>query len=350
MKPIFNKLLVSAIVTSSLVATSFNTNAKNEIDAEHFEHVKRDIKLMSTILKTSLKDKMGRYSGRIKGRYLANQGLVFELGAVDGFVAPNVFHGDEDNEFITERTFTIAPVLPPMPPKPFKASGSEENSLEQEIEESVEIMMETENTEHIIEMTHHDLDEIEYEIHRATVFADSTGHLSPQLEREMREKKKVLRSKQREFSKKSNKLERQIRQLEREIRDAEMVSEMNDKDASKEVKALESEMQTLNKKLATINAEMKSYHQEVKKLADKAKQELAKKREKVAKDMESTIGEVVCDFSGGLKSLKKDKYLSFFINNSSQRYYVFNQNDIKKCNDGKIDYKTLINRAVQYRL
>ncbi|GAB3001051.1 hypothetical protein [Psychrosphaera aestuarii] len=343
MKSKLNSAIV-AMILSGFTLASLSVSAKNELPEQHLNNVKRDIKVMSTILQTTLKDKLGRNSGQVSASYLAHQGMLFEISANNRFAAPNIFISKNGNVFSSNSDSAF---VPPPPPKPGTPSTSK---LERDLEELVEIRMETENTEHFFEMSHSDIEDIEFEIHKATMLAESLGGDNIKARKEMREAKNELRKKQRELSKQASKLERKARQVEREIRDAELVSDINNGESDQQIKKLEAEMQGLKTQLKNINNEMVKHQKTVREAAQKAKEQVRKQQQELAKTYAFTISELVCDFGSGLKSLKEDKFMTFYVNDASQLYYVFKQDDIEKCNKGKINYRALLDSAVKYSL
>lgn len=343
MKGKLNSAIV-AMILSGLALGSFDIAAKNELSEQHLDNVKRDIKLMSTILETTLKDKVGQHVGDVKASYLAHQGMLFEINNHSRFSMPKIFVSRNGDVFSTNGDSSFIPPPPPKPGTPPKPK------VEKELEELVEIRMATENTEHYFEMSQHDIEDIEFEIHKATMIANSLGENSSDVHREMRKAKDELRQKQRELSIQANKIERKARQVEREIRDAELVSDINNGQSDKQIAKLEAQMQDLQKELKVINDEISQHQKKVKKAAKNAKELAIKKQQELTKLYAFAISEMVCDFGMGLKSLKEDKYMTFYVNDASKLYYVFRQNDIEKCNKGKINYRALLDSALKYSL
>ncbi|MDA8621671.1 hypothetical protein N9L48_03395 [Psychrosphaera sp.] len=344
MKKVIKQKLLPIFAAMSALALSTSVNAKGELSEQHLDNVKRDIKLMSTILKTSLSDKLGRHSGQVSASYLAHQGMLFEISANNRFAAPNIFISKNGDVFSSNGDSSF---VPPPPPKPGTPTTSK---LERDLEELVEIRMETENTEHLFEMSHSDIEDIEFEIHKATMLAESLSGDNIKARKEMREAKNELRKKQRELSKQASKLERKARQVEREMRDAELVSDINNGESNKQIKKLEAEMLGLKKQLKSVNNEMAKHQKAVKEAAQKAKEQVRKQQQELAKTYAFTISELVCDFGSGLKSLKNNKFMTFYVNDASQLYYVFKQEDIEQCNKGKINYRNLLDKAVKYSI
>ncbi|MDB2374438.1 hypothetical protein N9W11_07740 [Psychrosphaera haliotis] len=344
MKKVIKQKLLPIVAALSTLMIAASANAKGELSDQHLDNVKRDIKMMSTILKTSLSDKLGKNAGSVSASYLAHQGMLFEINASRRFSAPNVFVSHDGTVFSSDSDSSFIPPPPPKPGAPAKPG------VERELEELVEIRMETENTEHYFELSHHDIEDLEFEIHKATTIAESFGGKNIEAQREMRAAKNELRKKQRELSKQASKLERKARQVEREIRDAELVSDINNGGSDKQVMKLEAEMQELQKQLKTVNSEMVKHQKTVRKAAEKVKAEVIKKQQELAKKYAFAISEVVCDFGSGLRSLKDDKYMTFYVNDASKLYYVFKQKDIESCNKGKINYRSLLDKAVKYSI
>lgn len=341
----FSTLAVTVMSLLAFVAVDAKANDKDISD--QIGQAKKDIKIMSSILKTSLNEQLGRHSSRVEGSYLANQGLFFELSS-SGHIAPRVFISRNGEHFSSDPS---APVPPP-PPLPNAVSESDiEEGLElaQSITEAiVEMEYATEENEEFLTMSRHELHDIEREIHRATMIAEAVSGVTSKEQREAREKQRELRKKHHELARKAARVEREVRRVEREIRDAELASELGDDKSKAKLSSLETVMKDLSKKLKDINKDMVQYKVEVKKVSDKARKEAQDKQRELVKSYANVIADVTCNFAGGLRSLKDDEHVTYHVNGFANQYFVFKYKDIEKCSAGKMNAKQLLSKATIY--
>ena len=380
-------LLVFSVLS---MATLPACAALDNVNESKISEVNRDIKIMSNILKTTLSDKVGHGNNKVKGRYLANQGLMFEISTNDHHFSPRIF-GDTRVSF--------APVMPPMPPMPpmpnvekrvvvvdqdgnvtrdtimgpenersgvkkvkkiKSVDGNSDNVFEYEfdvdeiedtIEDAMEIRVAAEGTERVIRVSGDGVNEFEYLIDTHDILDSAMPNSSSKEKAELRRKHMELRKKQHQLERHASKIERKSRELERQIRDAELAQELGaNAEKSEKMKSLEQEMYKLSEQLKAVNKELGQHREIVAKQVKEAKKSAQERQRKLTKQYAMTISEVVCDFAGGLRSTKTDQFMTFFVNDASQMYYVFSNKDIQKCQDGKINYKELLSKATTYSL
>lgn len=148
--------------------------------------------------------------------------------------------------------------------------------------------------------------------------------------------------------------ERELRQLEFEAKNAakETANRLKEKikQQEKEILAYKSKGSELSELAAKVEKEYKATVEKQK----QAKQEIFKQF--LAK-FETSIGESMCRFGGGLRQLPKDENISFVLKDFEQgdskgrrsdRIYVFPKSDIDACNRDKIDVNELLTKARVY--
>ena len=310
---------------------------------------KRDIKIMSSILQTSIAERLGSNRGRVTGSFLANQGLYFELSINNGF-APRVFVNRDGSVFSSNPNVPIPPP-PPKPVMPVKPSLESDLSVyEQDVESLVEMELVNENSNLIIEMSRDELQDIERELHKATLLSNAVSGITAQEKREMREKQLTLRKKHHDLAKKASRTERELRAVERQIRDAELAANLGSDKKEAVLASLKDDMSELTKKVKLIQKDMSVYRIEAQTLTSNAKTKLNEKLTLMIKQYADVISEATCDFGGGLKSVEQGEHVTFYVNGLTNQYYVFKQEDIASCAAGRINAKTLLSKATIYSL
>lgn len=338
-KMIKNKFI--GLVALSLTATSTATTANtNEIESK-VSAAKKDIRIMSSILETSLQEVLGSRSNHVKGSFLAGQGLYFELRATNH--APAVFRS-VNNHIIGEFSEVPAPPIPPTPVLAEKIKHAEEI-----VEAIVEMEFVTEDNQLFIEMSRDELQELEREMQKATVLSRTTRGMSEKEQREIREKQRDLRKKHHELATKANRVEREVRAVERKIRDAELTRELGDEKSEKRIIALQGAMKDLSARLKVIHSEMAEFKVEAAQMAKQAKQKVKDQQRDLMKSYVNVISEVTCSFGGGLKSVAKSEHITFYVNGFADQYFVFKQSDIQKCAVGDMNSKELLSKAITYK-
>jgi hypothetical protein len=366
---------VISMVTLPACAALDNVN-KNKIN-----EVNRDIKIMSNILKTTLSDKVGHNNNKVKGRYLANQGLMFEITIKTHYFGPRIY---SDNKVSLGPVMAPMPPMPPMPniekrvvvvdqngkvtqdtiigPDSRKSDDKndtenvfeyefEVDEIEGSVEDAMDIRIAAEGTERVIRVSADGVNEFEYLIDTHDILDGAMPDSSSKEKAELRRKHFELRKKQHHLERIASKIERKSRELERQIRDAELAQELGAKaEKSEKMKSLELEMYKLSEQLKAVNKELGQHRDIVAKQVKEAKKSAQERQQKLTKQYAMTISEVVCDFAGGLRSIKNDQFMTFFVNDASQMYYVFSNKDIEKCQSGKIKYKELLSKATTYSL
>ena len=277
--------------------------------------VRNELGIMLNILQTSLKQNTNK---TIRFRadsvtYLANQGVVFNVDTNT--------HGNFLSFDLGKMLSNLA--VPPVPP----VSGGRGMNIEIDIDEQG------------IE------DTIRQAFERDEDFAE-----------EARDKMRDLSERQRDLSWQQREYERSRRDLEFEKRSAEGDRR---KEIDKELSSLDSEL----KKIEAKRAELEKYNKQL--AAEQAK--LAEEREAVQKQLysqslavfEDTVGNMLCRYGAGLKSLPENENINFVISDFAEaergsvmrthdKVYVFKYKDVKSCVTGKSNKEQLLTSASTY--
>jgi vacuolar-type H+-ATPase subunit I/STV1 len=278
------------------------------------KEVRNELGIMLNILQASLRQNNNK-NIRFKAEsvtYLVNQGVVFDI---DSNNRGNVFSFDLGNMLSNI-------VVPPVPPVNGNARHIEIEFDEEGIEETIRQAFE------------HDNDYAE----------------------EARDKMRELSERQRDLSWQQREYDRSRRDLEFEKRSAEG-DRRNDID--KELSELAKELITVEAKRAELEKYTAQLAQEQAKLAqerDAAKKQLYSQSLAV---FEETIGNMLCRYGAGLKSLPENENISFVLSDfaeaekdsvlrSHDKVYVFKYKDVKSCVIGKSNKEQLLAAATTY--
>ena len=304
-----NKTLI-AMVAASMCATSAvaKTNIK-EVTAE--------LDIMKSIMQTSLRqsnDRQGIRFRSINARYLAKQGIVFEIATSGSSWQFSIDVGDILSQV----------VIPDAPQPPVHIVGSDQ--------------------EFVVEFDDHEWQELAQE-----AMEDAREAL-----RDSRDKLRDLREREREYAWEQREYERRSRDLEFEKRSA-------DKERREEIESRSKELKTELDELKAKQEEVAKYAKEIE---EEQKQQAAKRNEARDKQykqflakFEDNIGNVMCRYGAGLKALPQDEHVTFILPNfgkdihgkgDKDRIYVFNNKDIQSCVKDSINVSQLLQKAETY--
>lgn len=299
-------LAFSSLAISPLQAKSNDTNIKE---------VRNEAGIMLNILQASLKQQKSNKNIRFRAEsvfYLANQGVVFEIDS--GRHGGNFF-GFDFNGLINS--------IPKAPMAPNTKGGR----IEIDIDE----------------------DEIERMVMSIVEHGD---HYDDDLSDKMRE----LSEEQRELGWEKREYDRSRRDLEFEKRNA-------DSNRRKEIDKRFSELDREVAKIEAKKMELESFRTS---LEAERNQEVAKRqaaKHKLYKEslsiFENTIGDMLCRYGAGLRSLSNDENVTFLLSDfvdadndsvigSHDKVYVFKHKDIQACVTGKSNKDKLLLAATTY--
>lgn len=300
------KKTLLAFVVAALSANAMAKTDKAELSKE--------LEIMTGILQTSLKQGMGKQSIRYRGidaTYLAGQGVLFELNTTSSGLHFS-FHG------IGDLVVPVAPVAPIV-----VAGGDSDWTI--------------------------DIDEGEWQ-----ELAKEAMEEAREAMRDAREKLRDLRGREREYAWEQRELERKVRDLEFEKRSSDQKRKAKLEERSQR---LRQEMADLQVKLQEVNNYAKQIEAEQKKQMEERNANKIKEHNRFLANLEANIGDTLCKYGAGLKSLPKGENISFILpqfgapqesKNKQDKIYVFKHTDVQDCVRDKITSNNLLERADTY--
>lgn len=300
-------ILVAGLLTTSMTAIAASPN---------MVELNKELEIMSGVIDTALKQDASRDGIRyrsVETTYLAKQGVVFDI---------NVRSRGAGWSAQLSQMLPTMPVAPVAPRAPVVISSSD-SDFEFEVSEDWE------------------------------EFAEETMERLSDVFRESSSQIRELRSQERELASEKRELERRKRDLEFELR---MAGNGREKEIKEELKELDKEMNqyvSREKELENHAAELeKEQNERVAK--QKEAQEQAYKQ--FLANFEGNIGDTLCRFGAGLRSLPDDENISFVLKDFSRdtrgkdtdRIYVFSKRKVKDCLQEKINPSQLISSADIY--
>lgn len=306
-------------IKKTLIAFAFSSLAISPLQAKsnetNIKEVRNEAGIMLNILQASLKQRSSDNNIRFRAEsvfYLADQGVVFEIDS--GRHGGNFF-GFDLNGLINS--------IPKAPTAPNTKGGRIEFNIdENEIERMVMSIVENGD--------HYDDD---------------------------------LSDKMRDLSEEQRELGWEKREYDRTRRDLEFEKRNADQDRRKEIEKRQNE---LNKEVAKLESKTKELEKYRSNLEAERNQELAKRqavKQKLYKEslslFEDTIGDMLCRYGAGLRSLSDDENVTFLLSDfvdaendsvigSHDKVYVFKHKDIQACVTGKSNKDKLLTAAKTY--
>ncbi|WP_339722793.1 hypothetical protein [uncultured Paraglaciecola sp.] len=305
-------------IRKTLLALAFGSLAVSPLQAKTNEtdikEVRNEVGIMLNILQASLKQQNSNKNIRFRAEavfYLADQGVVFEIDSGR--------HGGNFFGFDLNGLISSIPTAP-------KISGDrfDFNLAENEVEIENMVMQFIEHGEHYDD--------------------------------ELRDKMRDLSEEQRELGWEKREYDRTRRDLDFEKRNADAQRrkeiEKRQSELDKEVAKLEAKTQELEKFRSELEAER---NQEVAK-RQAVKQKLYNESLSLFED---TIGDMLCRYGAGLRSLSEDENVTFLLSDfmdadndsvigSHDKVYVFKHKDIQACVTGKSNKDKLLTAAKTY--
>ena len=319
------KILINTMLTVSLLGLNANAFSQ-ELQDKRLKNVKRDLKIMTTIVKAAIGDDK-KHDNTVEGTYLAGQGMLFTIGNNRGFRFH--FSNSHDHDVPVAPTPPVAPVIPGNAP----FSESEIEIIEESTMQAVEVAME------MAEMQMEFYSDFDWSEHSSRERSES------------RTQQRELQNQRRELERESRKLEREVREMERKLRDAEYQQELNASAENKsKIDKLEKELKDMTASMSVVAKKINEKAEALKAKANELRQKQLDQLNAEVKSTEKAISQAVCDFGSGLRSLSKGEFITFSLKGRSNRLYVFDLPSINKCADGDITADELLAKAVQYTL
>ena len=309
-------------IKKTLMALAFSSLAVSPLQAKSNEtdikEVRNEVGIMLNILQASLKQQSSDKNIRFRANavfYLADQGVVFEIDSGR--------HGGNFFDFNFNGLNGLIGSIPNAPTAP--------NAIGRDFEINID----------------------EKEIERMVMnFVEHGEHYDDDLSDKMHD----LGEEQRELGWERREYDRTRRDLEFEKRKA-------DSDRRKEI---EKRLNELSKGVAKLEAKANELERFRSELEAERNQEVAKRhavKQKLYKEslssFEDTIGNMLCSYGAGLRSLSDDENVTFLLSDfidadndsvigSHDKVYVFKHKDIQACVTGKSNKDKLLTAAKTY--
>lgn len=304
--PLSNAVLIKALLISVISLTGSYSYA-----AADYNKIRRDISVMSQILRGAFEDEVdcNRCRAKVEGSYLAEQGAVFRITPSKTYfryIGRNDFDSDSR---IYDWDFTSLDDLAEIPG-----------------------------------MVHEILADIDIDLgdgrHYGTRSRDNQI-----LDRE-------TRGRMRELSRKRRHLEEEMRDIEIEMIHAEdderQQQEQRLVEISKQVGSLEEKRKKLDE---VIERRKSAYEQRRKEEQEKQNRRLQQRM----MEFEDLILSTFCDYGANLKGVPNDQHVTIVLENVADRrsktqstIYVFNKKDLLSCQNSSLDSDGLKQRAIVY--
>ena len=317
------KLLLKKTLIALTVASLGCSVAQAQAPA-NVKEIRNELGIMLNILQASLKQNTNK-GLRFRAdevTYLLNQGVVFNIDSNNRGNFLSIDLSNLSNMISGLNNMPVAPVAPNNSSYNFSFAISGDDIDGDELEDSIRDAMELER--HFVE--------------------------------ESRDKMRELSERQRDIAWEQREYERSRRDLEFEKRNAEGERR---KAIDKELAELAGELKKLESKRSELEKYSKELAEEHSKLAaerDAAKKQLYSQSLAVFED---TVGDMLCRYGAGLKSLPDNENISFVLSNfsdaerdsvirSHDKVYVFKNKDVKSCVSGKSNKEQLLAAASTY--
>ncbi len=278
------------IAVASTLLLASHVNAAND----NFDKVKREMNIMSNILKASFKEEKKAKIRRIESQYLKGQGVTFTLStSFAGHRFEDMFAGLEG----------------------FTFDGN------------------------VFDFDHEEYEQL---AHEATQKAMEVVQMSADKIHELAEK-------ERELAYDIRRVEREKRDLDFERRHSEKA---NASELEQRIQQLEKQVSELEEKRVKLDKMKRDKKAELKQKALKSKKEAVDKQRELVQVSVRLIGDTLCDYGAGLKSIDEEQFINFVIKNgagsSQDLILVFAKKDVNKCVTGKLSATELLTASSQY--
>ncbi|GAC18193.1 hypothetical protein [Paraglaciecola arctica] len=310
---------MTLLIRKTLLALAFSSLAISPLQAKsnetNIKEVRNEVGIMLNILQATLKQQSSNKNIRFRAEsvfYLADQGVVFEIDSGR--------HGGNFFGFDLKGLMNSIPIAPTAP-------NTNGGRIEIDIDEN--------------------------EIERMVMSIVEHGeHYDDELSDKMRD----LSEEQRELGWEKREYDRTRRDLEFEKRNAD----------TQRRKEIEKRQNELNKEVAKLESKTRELEKFRSDLETERNQEVAKRQavnQKIYKEslslFEDTIGNMLCRYGAGLRSLSDDENVTFLLSDfvdadndsvigSHDKVYVFKHKDIQACVTGKSNKDKLLTAAKTY--
>ncbi|HFB66093.1 MAG TPA: hypothetical protein ENJ60_11205 [Aeromonadales bacterium] len=276
------------------------------LSTKNIEAIKKDIQVISKLVESSTELGSNRSHPRVKGYYLAEQGIVLNIK----------FPGTSLHRL---RTFTVEDSDFTVGPDPVEINEIVFEALEQAQENWPEGVAPMPPMPPMPEVA----------------YSGSFSDMSSKEMKEYRKAQKALHKKQRALAKQARKIAEKARKLAKDKRD----------------KQLSSERKALAKSQAELRVQQKALRTKLKNIRLKQRQ----KQQKNYNEWKNNVLTTFCEYAPYPKNLPKREHLSFIFNHASyidnkkaDTIVVLSNSQLKDCRSGKINGTQLLKSAQQY--
>jgi len=289
------------IILSSLAFALFSTTVSSKEVSVDLDKIKREINIMSNILKASFAEDKSLGLRNIESQYLVSQGITFKL----------------DARSFGKNSFSWSNILPVAPVAPIDFDF-DEAQIEEIREQALSISREAYSS-------------------ALEAIAETSEHI-------------------RELAERERDVDHEIRSTERESRDINFEKRNADKSDVKELEVRKKQLDVQVKELKAQKEQLDSKQQKLRKtMRDKKTENKAKAQEKkrlALTNIKKTLSMSLCDYGAGLRNLPNSESVNFVLKNAgdnrSDVIYIFTKKDIKSCVIGNIDAVQLLSKSVNY--
>lgn len=288
-------------ILSSLAVVFFSTTVSSKEVSVDLDKIKREINIMSNILKASFAEDKNLGLRHIESQYLVSQGVTFKL----------------DARSFGKHSFSWSNILPPAPVAPINFDF-DETQIEEIREQALSISREAYSS-------------------ALEAIAETGEHI-------------------RELAERERDVDHEIRSTEREARD---ISFERRNANQEDITELEQRKSKLEVQVKELKAQKKQLDKEQKKLKKTIRDNKTKNKAKAQKQkqlalstIKKTLSVSLCDYGAGLRNLPNTESVNFVLKNAggnkSDVIYIFNKKDIKSCVVGDINAQELLAKSVNY--
>jgi len=292
---------MKTFILSSLALALFSASVNSKEVSVDLDKIKREINIMSNILKASFAQDKSLGLRHIESQYLISQGVTFKL----------------DARSLGKHSFSWSNILPPAPVAPIDFDF-DEAQIEEITEQALSISREAYSS-------------------ALEAIAQTGEHI-------------------RELAERERDVDHEIRSTEREARDVNFERRNADRDDVKELEIRKKKLEVQVKELKTQKKQLESKQQKLRvTMRDnktKNKEKALEKKQLAIKNIKNTLSISLCDYGAGFRSLPNSESVNFVLKNAgdnkSDIIYIFTKKDIKSCVVGDINAKQLLTKSINY--
>lgn len=293
---------MKTFILSSLALALFSAPVNSKEVSVDLDKIKREVNIMSNILKASFAQDKNLGVRHIESQYLISQGITFKL----------------DARSFDINSFSWTNILPPVPvhaaPIDFYFGETQMGEITEQV---LSISGEAYNS-------------------ALEAIAQTGEHI-------------------RELAERERDVDHEIRSIEREARDINFERRNADKDDVKDLEIRKQKLEVQVKKLKTQKKQLESKQQklrvEIRENKTKNKTKALERKKLTLKNIKNILSISLCDYGAGLRNLPNSESVNFVLKNAGDKsdiIYIFTKKDIKSCVIGNINAKQLLAKSINY--